>query len=86
MWLRVVIVHTQVSLFFALHSKFNCYRCTLVVTAGISCKPVPEEILKPKDAPAPETSGSGVLLTMQEIKTEDLLFQNKYSFTLNSSA
>lgn len=34
MWLRAVTVHAQVSLFFALHIKFNCYRCTLVVTAG----------------------------------------------------
>lgn len=42
-----------------------------LLTAGISCKPVPEKILKPKDAPAPETSSSEVLLTMQEIKTED---------------
>lgn len=32
---------------------------------------VPEEILKPMDTPAPETSSSGVLLTMQKIKTTD---------------
>lgn len=37
----------------------------------ISSKPVPEEMLKPKDASAPETSSSGVLVSMQEIKTED---------------
>jgi len=43
----------------------------LVVTAGISSKPVPAEILTPKDTSAPETSGSGALLTMQEIENED---------------
>lgn len=59
------------TLFITLHSKFNFYGCTLVVTAGISCNPVPEEILKPKDTPAPETSSSEVLLAIQGIKTED---------------